>query len=123
MCSDLLDLYTSLKASPLTTTPSTSSTSSTSSTPRKKDSASRPAVNPQTANFISFLESHEEWKKMQPALKMEVTWATPPPERPVGGMGMMGGMGGRGRGITGFERDTMEEVLLDMPTNKFKHKS
>jgi hypothetical protein len=51
---------------------------------------------------------------MVPLLKVEVKWSTPPPVGvPRGAMG----------GEMGFERDKLEEVLLDMPTNKFKNLS
>ena len=63
---------------------------------------------------------------MEPVLKMEVTWTTPPPERPApgaGGVGAPGGGGGGEGGTSTFERDNIEEVMLDMPesiTNKLK---
>lgn len=114
MCNDLLEMYTELTAA-ASSTPSPSSDTSNKQRHRKTNSAAQN----QQPSFISYLDLHEEWKKMEPLLKTEVAWASPPPERPTGGG--LGAERGGGGGITGFERDTIEEVLLDMPTNKFKN--
>eukprot|EP00026_Physarum_polycephalum_P000543 Phypoly_transcript_00544.p1 GENE.Phypoly_transcript_00544~~Phypoly_transcript_00544.p1 ORF type:complete len:708 (+),score=103.75 Phypoly_transcript_00544:2350-4473(+) len=124
ICNDLLELYNEVNSASATTSPIEPQQSQQNKLRhKKKDSA---AQSLQTS-FVSFLELHEEWRKMEPELKKEVSWSSPIPERPPGGMGMgeMGGMGGmgmggRGGGIAGFERDTIEEVLLDMP--KFKQR-
>jgi len=125
ICSNLMDMCNELKATP--PAPGTPEPQRhLKGGHRRTSSVSQQDAVQAQQRFILYVETHEGWKKMVPLLSVEVKWISPPPERPAGmtggemmGLGGGGGFGPGGR--RGFQyTGERDEVLLDMPTGRFR---